>query len=185
MTNRTKIIELLVWYLRSGTEEAGVSFSLKKKSERGVLFVSQWDSVCFYVLIMAICSLCDTSLSWGSSLVWHLNSLGCFTLYWVSGTKMGPTTLVSGVTPRYCYTHIVCLLAWKHPPRCSFLYCKSEQTRKGIFFYISIISEPFVVGCWIFILRVSEPYSEKNGCMCTYMHSGGGGIYYKRAVSIF
>lgn len=26
MTNRTKFIELLVWYLRPGTEEAGVSF---------------------------------------------------------------------------------------------------------------------------------------------------------------
>lgn len=71
MTNRTKIIELLVWYLRSGTEEAGVSFSLKKKkSEKGVLFVSQWDSVCFYVLIMAICSLCHITHPFAGGAHW-------------------------------------------------------------------------------------------------------------------
>lgn len=155
MTNRTKIIELLVWYLRSGTEEAGVSFSLKKKKWEGC-------PVCFPMgFCLLLCSdnghllpvPHNTSLCWGSSLVRLRNSLGCFTLYWVSGTKMGPTTLISGVTPRYCYTHIVCLLAWKHPPRCSFLYCKSKQTRKDIFFYISIISEPFVVGCEFLLLE--------------------------------
>lgn len=127
----------------------------------------------------------NTSLSWGSSLFCLCNSLGCFTLYWVSGTRMSPATLTSGITPKYCSTHIVCLLAWKHPPQCSFLYCKSEQTGEAIFFYISIIWEPFVFGCWIFTFKVSEPYSEKNRCMCMYLHSRGGGIYYKRIVSIF
>lgn len=33
MTKRTKITEPLVWQLRPGTEEAGVSFTFKKKTK--------------------------------------------------------------------------------------------------------------------------------------------------------
>lgn len=63
------------------------------------------------------------SLSYGSSLV-LADSLRCFTPHWISGIWMSPTTLTSGITPRYCFLPCLESLPW-----CSFLYCKSEQTR--------------------------------------------------------